>query len=337
MVKILKKIIFFALATSVLLCASFPAQAASVNVGYEAKATENYYITKGESADGTLLSEYLALVYSGFTITGNSYLQDKTGVTLLATEIITNAASGNNPNTDKTTQLASCQNEDGSFGDFYETCLSMIALKATKTVFSSEKAVSYLTSLQNENGLFSDSGDIKEDIENTALAMTVLSPYIGASDVFDTVKKAAEGLNKLQNDDGSFADGSSVTLSKVISALADIGESTNSAIWEKMPELLITYKNEDGSYKKYTSDESSDPEATAEALCALHALASGSSPIRKLMDKGKLTSFEITDILPLLIFYIVLVIASIIFWIYILTKKKNSNTLDEAKKAYELS
>lgn len=337
MVRILKKIILTCIAAAVMTSVALPAYAASVNVGYELKSTENYYITSGDAADGNLLSEYLALVYSGFTIMGDSYIQNKTGAALLAAEIITNAASGKNPDESKTAELKGLQKEDGSFGSFEETCLSMIALKATKTIFSSEKAVSFIISQQDEEGLFSASGNANNDIENTALALTVLTPYTGASDVFSSVKKAVEKLNSLQNADGSYADGSSVTLSKVISALEDIGENTNSDLWKKMPELLITYKNENGSYRRFVSDESSDPEATAEALCALHALASGSSPTKKLMEEGKLSSFEVKDILPFLIFYIVLVIASIAFWIYILTKKKNERTLDDAKKAYELN
>ena len=224
------------------------------------------------------------------------------------------------------------QREDGSFGSFGDTCLAMIALKTAKTAFSSEKAVKYIMSCQEENGFFALSGSDTEDIETVALALTALEPYTGSTDVYNCVKKAVEKPNAVQNEDGSFADGSSVTLATVIAALSDIGESTNSGIWKKMPELLATYKNSDGSYKKYVSDTESDPVATAEALCAFHSVASGSSPMKKLMYEGKLSSFEFSDIIPFLILYGVIVLGSIVFWIFVLTKKKNERTLDDAKK-----
>ena len=336
MVKIIKKALILALTLAVAVCLATASFAETVNVAYEAAATENYYLTADAVTDGTSLSEYLALVYSGFTVVGDSYLQGKDGVTLLATEIITNAAEGRNADTNKTSELASMQKEDGSFGSFDETCLAMIALKTTGTVFSSEKAVNFILSNMNEDGLFAVTEDLKTNIEATALALTVLTPYTGAETVFDAVKKAAEYLHTIQNEDGSFADGSSVTLSKVITALSDIGESPNSDIWKKLAELLLKYKNEDGSYKTYLTDEAPSPEATAEALCALHSLSSGASPLKKLMNDGKLSSYELTDILPFAILYAVVLVGSIIFWIYIMKKKQNTRTLDEAKKAYEL-
>ena len=54
------------------------------------------------------------------------------------------------------------------------------------------------------------------------------------------------------------------------------------------------------------------------------------------MNDGKLSSYELTDILPFAILYAVVLVGSIIFWIYIMKKKQNTRTLDEAKKAYEL-
>jgi len=336
MVKIIKKAFILVLTLAVAISLATASFAETVNVAYEAAATENYYLTADAVTDGTSLSEYLALVCSGFTVIDDSYLQGKDGVTLLATEIITNAAEGRNADTKKTSELAAMQKEDGSFGSFDETCMAMIALKTTGTVFSSEKAVNFILSNMNEDGLFAVAEDLKTNIEATALALTVLTPYTGSETVFDAVKKAAEYLHTIQNEDGSFADGSSVTLSKVIAALSDIGESPNSDIWKKLAELLLKYKNEDGSYKTYLTDEEASPEATAEALCALHSLSSGASPIKKLMNDGKLSSYELTDILPFAILYAVILVGSIIFWIYIMKKKQNTRTLDEAKKAYEL-
>ena len=336
MVKFIKKILTAALVVIFAASMTVSSFAETLNVAYEAAATENYYLSTSAVTSGSALSEYLALVCSGFTVVDDSYLQNKDGVTLLTTEIITNAAEGRAPDTKKTEELVSMQKEDGSFGSFEETCLAMIALKTTKTVFSSEKAVNSVLSYQSEDGFFTVSDDVKQNIEATALALTVLSPYTGSTTVFDAVKRAVEKLNAIQNEDGSFADGSSVTLSKVISAISDVGETANSDIWKKAPELLVKYKNEDGSYREYLTDETSVPEATAEALCTFHALASGASPIKKLMNDGKLSSYELSDIMPFAILYGVILVGSIIFWIYILRKKQNTRTLDDAKKAYEL-
>lgn len=332
-VKKLLTVLVTAILTVGLAISSF---AETLNVAYEAAATENYYLSSNVETNGEILSEYLALVYSGFTVMDDSYLQNKDGVKLLATEIITTAAEGKPVNSEKTAQLVSEQKEDGSFGDLEETCLAMIALKTAKTMFSSEKAVNAVLSYQNEEGLFAVSDDVKQNIEMTALVITVLSPYVGAVNVQDAIEKAVNGIHSLQNEDGTFADGSSVTLSKVISALSDIGENPNSEVWKKLAELLVTYKNEDGSYKEYITDTESSPEATAEALCTMHALASGASPLQKLMADGKLSSYDIKDILPFAILYGVILLGSIVFWIYALRKKQNTRTLEDAKKAFDL-
>lgn len=337
MLGLIKKTLTAGIAAALVLLTALPSFADGVNSAYETKTIENYYITNGDKLDGTVLDEYLALVYSGFTVSGEPYLNGREGVNLLSAEILINAAAGGAADENKTAGLVSAQKEDGSFGSFEDTCLAMIALKTAKTVFASEKAVKYLMSCQNGNGSFGDSGSDKTDIETAALALVALEPYSSSTDVYNCIKKAAGYLNEVQNADGTFADGSSVTLAKVIAALSDIGESTNSDIWKKMPELLTTYKNSDGSYRKYVSDTESDPEATAEALCAFHAVASGSSPVKKLMNEGKLSSFEISDVLPFIILYGVILLGAIAFWIYALTKKKNERTLEDAKKAYELS
>ncbi len=333
----IKKTLIAGIVASLLLLSAVPSLADGVNSAYETKTIENYYITNGDKLDGTVLDEYLALVYSGFTVSGEPYLKGREGANLLYAEILINAAAGGAPDETKTSGLVSMQKEDGSFGSIEDTCFAMIALKAAKTVFASEKAVKYLMSSQNENGFFGDSGSDKTDIETAALALVALEPYSASTDVYNCIKKAAGHLNEVQNEDGTFADGSSVTLARVIAALSDIGESTNSDIWKKMPEVLVTYKNSDGSYRKYVSDTESDPEATAEALCAFHSVASGSSPVKKLMNEGKLSSFEITDVLPFVILYGVIVLGAIAFWIYALTKKKNERTLEDAKRAYELN
>lgn len=331
-----KKLVILGIIFAMTVCTGLAASADTLNVAYEAAAAENYYLSQNAVTDGTLLSEYLALVYSGFTIVENTYLDGKEGVELLATDIITNTAEGRAADTEKTAELASLQKDDGSFGSFEETCLAMIALKASKTVFSSEQAVQSVLSYQDETGLFYVYNDLREDIEATALALSVLSPYVASTEVFTAVQNAVERLNEIQNEDGTFAEGSCITLSKVISALSDIGESTNSELWKNIPELLVTYKNEDGSYREFIADETPNAEATAEALCAFHALASGSSPIKKIMTDGKLTSFDISDIIPFLIFYAVLFVGSVVFWIYALRKKQSTRTLDDTKKAYEL-
>lgn len=335
--KQIKKTAILCLAAAVFLLIPVYSAAESVNAAYETKAIENYYIANGDKLDGHILNEYLALVYSGFTVSQSTYLQNRDGANLLSAEIIMNAANGNSADENKVASLVAMQKEDGSFGSFEDTCYAMIALKAAKAVFSSENAVKFVLSCQNGDGFFGEEVSDKEKIENSALAITALEPYTGLTEVYNCVKKAVEWLNSVQNEDGSFADGSASTLAKVIAALSDIGEITNSGIWKKMPELLANYKNSDGSYRKYISDTEADPETTAEALCAFHSIASGSSPMKKLMNEGKLSSFEITDILPFLILYGVILLGSIAFWIFILTKKKNERTLEEAKKAYELS
>jgi hypothetical protein len=335
--KQIKKTAILCFAALILLLMPVYSAAESVNAAYETKSIENYYIANGDKLDGHILNEYLALVYSGFTVSQSPYLQNREGADLLSAEILLNAANGNAADENKVSSLVSLQNDDGSFGSLADTCNAMIALKAAKAVFSSENAVKFVLSCQNENGFFGEDASDVEMIEASVLALTALEPYTGLTEVYNCVKKAVEWLNSVQNEDGSFADGSASTLAKVIASLSDIGEITNSGIWKKMPELLAEYKNSDGSYRKYISDTEADPESTAEVLCAFHSIASGASPLKKLMHEGKLSSFEFTDILPFLILYGVILLGSIAFWIFILTKKKNNRTLDEAKKAYELS
>ena len=334
--KHIKKTVILFLVAAVMMLLPISFEAESVNAAYEIKTIENYYIANGDKLDGHILNEYLALVYSGFTVSQSPYLQNREGADLLSAEIIMNAANGSAADEKTVSALVSLQNDDGSFGSFEETCYAMIALKAAKAVFSNDNAVKYVISCQNESGFFGDGTD-KEKIETSALALTALDPYTGLTEVYNCVKKTVEWLNGMQNEDGTFADGSAATLAKVIASLSDIGEVTNSGLWNKMPELLAGYKNSDGSYRRYLSDTDSDPETTAEALCAFHSIASGSSPMKKLMNEGKLSSFEFTDILPFLILYGVILLGSIAFWIFMLTKKKNERTLEEAKKAYELS
>lgn len=307
---------------------SVGASAETLNITSEITYLRNYYVSTFEK-DGASKSfdENIALAVGGAYsyVQIEPYYADGESVSAFSTNIITNAAFGKEQTQETVDALVKMQNDDGSFGNLDETLLAVVALKTTSTVFGSESAVNYILSNQQENGSFGDSS-------TTARVLSVINMYSTDSVVATAIENAVNYLKSDLSDDGVFDGGSSAALSYAIMGLCDVGETPSSDDWGNLFAALVDFKTEDGSYKMFADDEEPSDEATALAMCALHALGTMHSPLKQLMTDGSFVTFNISDYTPFFIAYGVLAALSIAFWVFIFVRKKNNKTLAETKK-----
>lgn len=190
-------------------------------------------------------------------------------------------AAGQNPKQvqgrDLVAELAAMQQDDGSFGEWFNyTLWAVIALDKAKGSYDEAKAVEYIISQQKEDGgfaLFGETGD--PDV--TGETLVALAPHSHLEGVTVSINRACECLKNLQLPNGGFASWGAEnpeSAAAVIRGLLACGETNiTSGDWQKskgnMIDALFSFQLEDGSFVHATSETSYNSMATEQALQAI--------------------------------------------------------------------
>ncbi len=247
--------------------------------------------------------------------------EDTSSVMTTATRILALISTGemNRENAAESPEpdaLAELQQEDGSFGDFYETIYAIMALKACGETFSSEKAVNYILSSQKEDGSF-DIGD-GSPILSTSRAMTVLSMFSLDPRVAEALDKTIEYIKSTTTEEGLFGDNRCDTFCAAMIGLVDVGVTVTGEDWKTLANNLVKFKNDDYSYNMHEDDTQYSSTATLYALAAFDAIGRGKSVYIRLMEDGELNQYSIKDYMPFLSGYGVLALIAVAFWVYLI-------------------
>ena len=158
-----------------------------------------------------------------------------------------------------------------------------------------EKYIEEILSYQLSDGGFGfDASETASDIDMTAMALQALSKYKTQENVKNSIERALGFLSANQFADGGFASGSAETaesVSQVIIALCALGISVNDERFLKngntVTENLLSFMNDDGSFRHKLDDPKPNQMATEQALCAL-------SSLKRIAD-GKTSLYDMTD------------------------------------------
>ncbi|MBQ7014927.1 MAG: terpene cyclase/mutase family protein [Clostridia bacterium] len=219
--------------------------------------------------------------------------------------------------------LKELQNQDGSFGDFYDTLYSVMALKAFDVTFKSEKAVEVILSYLNEDGGFYYEGE--SPVRTTGRAMTVLSMFTADPKVTNALNKNIEFLESKKLENGLYDDGTCVTYCCAMIGLLDVGVTMIGDERVDMTSTLLEFKNSDHSFNMNLEDEESDDTATLYALTALDAVGRSDSVYARIMEKGSVNQYSLKDYIPFFTGYGILALISIVFWVYIMFFRGRNN------------
>lgn len=192
-------------------------------------------------------------------------------------------------------ELASQQNEDGSFTTLGKQIFSIIFLDAGMELGvdvgswnskKAEKAIDNLIKKQNDDGSF---GDFSR-LDYTGWSLIVLSEYKGQENVDKAIGKALDFLKGKQTDKASFVDGSgwgqaenANSIAAVIQGLVALGEDVTGSKgkWSKNGktplDALLKYQQEDGSFWWEEDNKGDVNMATKQSLVALTDLKNGKS------------------------------------------------------------
>ena len=312
--------------------------AQAINISNEITYTRKFF--SDNAIQSTSFEQNMAYLATGvnYYMEFEPYFSGDQSVQGLAKDILTAAATGKAEEAETTAKIASLtgkQSDDGAFGTVEDTAWAIIALKTVSAAYDSEKAVHYLVDKKNDDGSISDSADdLSAKVLDTSIVLTAFSLYIADQSVYDAATDAVNFIYNSHNDSRTFGDGTAETLAKVMTALVDVSQSVNDDIWN-IPSLLLSFKNDDYSYKN-TADGEPSVLTTATALIALDAAGNGDSIYKRLMEDGTLKRFDIKDYLSTIIIYAVLALFSLVFWGYIMFfRKKNTRTLEQAKREKE--
>ncbi len=173
-------------------------------------------------------------------------------------------------------ELASLQNDDGSFGDLLnQTIWAVIALDEAGGEYDSAKAIEFILSRQKSDGGFALFGDAA-DPDVTGDALVALAPHKSDPEVSDAIDRAIECLKRLQLPDGGFASWGSEnpeSTAAVIRGLLACGKDILSEDWIKeegtMIDALFSFQLADGSFVHSRSETEYNATATEQALQAV--------------------------------------------------------------------
>lgn len=173
-------------------------------------------------------------------------------------------------------ELASLQNDDGSFGTWFnQTVWAVIALDKAGGEYDSAKAIEFILSQQKSDGGFALFGDAA-DPDVTGDALLALAPHKTVDGISDAIDRAIECLKRLQLPDGGFASWGSEnpeSIAAVIRGLLACGEDILSEDWIKeegtMIDALFSFQLADGSFVHSRSETECNATATEQALQAV--------------------------------------------------------------------
>jgi hypothetical protein len=142
-----------------------------------------------------------------------------------------------------------------------------------KTQATRQMYIDEILSRQNNDGgwnLTSKGGNSPSDPDITGMALQALAKYQSQSDVKTATDKALTCLSKMQDTDGGFASwgtANSESVVQVIVALCELGIDIEDSRFTKngntLLDNLMTYRNNDGSFR-HTSDGSGSDQMAAE-------------------------------------------------------------------------
>lgn len=312
-------------------CFAVPTDAASVNIDVEIRQTRDYVAQNAQP-----ISDWRETVmYSSIGVFALTEIApyvpeaDPASPYSVATRILAKIATGeldrsNSAECEEAVLLRGMQKEDGSFGDLYDTLYSVMALRACNTVFSGEKAVSNLLSLQQPDGSYAYGDESPAAV--TGKVLSVLAQYMADPQVSEVLTAATEYLyGAMDPETGLFPDGRCDTYCSAIIGLVDLGVAITGEEWNELVSNMLQFKNDDYSYNMTIEGESPDLNAAVYALAALDAVGRGTSVYTRLMEEGESIQYSIKDYLPMITGYVILALLSLAVWVYILFFKGKTN------------
>ncbi len=319
---------------AVIICTSSAIPTAATSVASKASSAVRSYILSniadGETWEQRVLLAAVGVRTESMTVDLSSVTEDDDTLEI-AQKIITALTTNADINKNALSILASKQLGDGSFGHIRATLASVIALTATGTTFSSEKAVKYLLSCQTPDGNFnSNPADSSiSPLEETCRVMTVLAYFKADINVANALDSAAKWLLTQKNENDTYGGGSSVEMAYVLTAVSDIGLSASKGDFANLLTKFLEFERKDYAFVLKYDAENIKPEdlepdngATLIAYMALDAAERGSGSVYlRLMNDGSLTKVHPEDIRSLIITYAIIGGASVIFWVIILVKR----------------
>lgn len=310
----MKKIVTLILSLLLIAALSLSAAASSVSLATEIANMRTYY---AETKELELWEETLVFAAMGMLTERTPFLPEEMQTAdRLAQRALAQMAIGATAETDA---LKALQNEDGSFGAVDVHCLSMLALKGNGVLYNSVKAYAHLLAQQKEDGSFGAS------VKETALAITVLS----LSDNEEEVQAYGKAVQYLLKHEAKNCEEIAWQIIGITDGNVDAVSSGGRDLLQK----LLDYQNPEEYYFYRTeNDNTADRLCTATALMALDTVNKDGSLFKRLATDGTVSFFDPADLIPLGIFFGVLLCISVGFWVFIFKHKKSTKTLADAKK-----
>jgi hypothetical protein len=209
---------------------------------------------------------------------------DSQGVTLTDSEVakivMALVAAGGDPHNvggnDLVARIAGSWHEDTGIygGAFWEIPFVVMALVVTGESYE-EKVIDTFAATQLEDGSWSAYGTAEPGSGDARTTAWIVEALVAAGRGDDEmVAKAIGYFPTVQGDDGSFGSTpdstpDAWTTGFVISALIAAGENLKSEPWSRAVDGLLTFQNDDGTFRQYPEKEEIHLDATIVALVAL--------------------------------------------------------------------
>ena len=311
-----------------------PFSAAAINLSSEIDSVLNYY-----SSRQTVIENWDEIVaFASVNAVKGSDLKepelDENEPVTLAQFIFSRLALGIKPSDassvgDPVALLASKQKDDGSFyeNDLFSDVLCATALEGARTaaggdgtVYSAKQAVRHILSAQNENGAFAP------DMKTHAFCMTYLSAFTeNNAEVTQALDKAAKYIAEEYKNAEAVGEASTEEVAYATAALVDAGKAKTLeefASYGDLPSVLVSRKNADGTYRASSEEGEGVKSAAVAAITAYDAISDGKSVWRSFTDYGGVNESMWEKLKWVALGFGVLVLLSVIFWLYILFGRK---------------
>lgn len=209
------------------------------------------------------------------------------------------------------------EKENVTFQGINGAIYALIALNSGNYIINSSEEtenlkkyyINEILNSRNEDGGWSFTGELPSEIDITAMAIQALAGFTDDETVLTAVNESLEFLSEKQNDNGTYSaygDECSESIAQVITALTAVGVSPDSDAFTKnginIVDALLSYQQDDGSFKHTMSGSGENQMATEQALYALAAadrFYSGKNALYDMSDAKKTeNNFENNEGLP---------------------------------------
>ncbi len=178
------------------------------------------------------------------------------------------------------------EKENVTFQGINGAIYALIALNSGNYIINSSEEtenlkkyyINEILNSRNEDGGWSFTGELPSEIDITAMAIQALAGFTDDENVLTAVNESLEFLSEKQNDNGTYSaygDECSESIAQVITALTAVGVSPDSDAFTKnginIVDALLSYQQNDGSFKHTMSGSGENQMATEQALYALAA------------------------------------------------------------------